>query len=89
MARLNAIGGAPAGWLTVPGLLGFARHHPALAAVAFIGLAGVAATVAAWTFELAVGLVPCSLCLKQRIPYYLAMPVAAVTIRPQAGCLTR
>ena len=35
------------------------------------------ATIAgAWTYE-AMGFLPCDLCLKQRIPYYIAMPVAA------------
>ncbi len=38
------------------------------------------ATIAgAWTYE-AMGFLPCDLCLKQRIPYYVAMPVAALTM---------
>ena len=37
------------------------------------------ATIAgAWIYE-AMGFLPCELCLKQRIPYYIAMPVAALT----------
>ncbi|CAH1649337.1 Periplasmic thiol:disulfide oxidoreductase DsbB, required for DsbA reoxidation [Hyphomicrobiales bacterium] len=32
----------------------------------------------AYYFEYVLGLMPCELCLKQRQPYYLAMPVAAV-----------
>jgi disulfide bond formation protein DsbB len=36
------------------------------------------ATIAsAWIYE-AMGYLPCELCLKQRIPYYLALPVAAL-----------
>ncbi|MBS7697133.1 MULTISPECIES: disulfide bond formation protein B [unclassified Chelatococcus] len=31
----------------------------------------------AYYFEYVLGLMPCELCLKQRQPYYLAMPVAA------------
>lgn len=37
---------------------------------------GSAATLgAAWFFQLVIGLVPCPLCLDQRIPYYIAVPV--------------
>ena len=42
----------------------------AIAAIAAATLAG------AWFFELAWGLAPCPLCLDQRIPYYIAVPLA-------------
>jgi disulfide bond formation protein DsbB len=46
---------------------------------ALVILAAAVATIAgAWTFE-ALGYAPCELCLKQRIPYYLGMPLAALT----------
>lgn len=32
----------------------------------------------AYYFEYGLGLLPCELCLKQRQPYYIAMPIAAV-----------
>ncbi len=36
-----------------------------------------AATLAgAWFFQLVIGLSPCPLCLDQRIPYYVAVPLA-------------
>ncbi len=38
--------------------------------------AALAALAGAWYFELALNLLPCKLCLQQRIPYYIALPVA-------------
>jgi disulfide bond formation protein DsbB len=32
----------------------------------------------AWYFELMLGYIPCKLCLQQRIPYYVGIPVAAL-----------
>ncbi len=32
----------------------------------------------AWIFQLS-GIAPCELCLKQRIPYYIGIPLAAIT----------
>jgi disulfide bond formation protein DsbB len=52
-----------------------------LAAVTAVGLA------AAWTIE-AMGYEPCPLCLYQRYPYYLAIPVLAIAAlagRPRFG----
>jgi len=47
---------------------------------AVLVLAAAAATLAgAWTFQL-LGFEPCELCLKQRYPYYAALPLAAATI---------
>ena len=42
----------------------------AIAAIAAAVLAG------AWFFQLALGLAPCPLCLDQRWPYYIAVPLA-------------
>jgi disulfide bond formation protein DsbB len=43
-------------------------------------LAIAAATIAgAWTFE-ALGFAPCELCLAQRWPYYLGIPLAGLTL---------
>jgi disulfide bond formation protein DsbB len=52
---------------------------PRLAILAI--LAGAAATIlgALW-FEHVLGLKPCPLCLTQRTPYYIAMPLAAVAL---------
>ncbi|NND49766.1 MAG: disulfide bond formation protein B, partial [Rhizobiales bacterium] len=40
---------------------------------------GAAATIAgAWWFEFIAGLEPCPLCLEQRLPFYVGIPVAVV-----------
>jgi disulfide bond formation protein DsbB len=55
-----------------------ARTLALRAAVAIFVIA--AATIAgAWTFQ-ALGFVPCELCLKERIPYYLGIALALPTI---------
>ena len=51
------------------------RANP-LSTIAF-AIAGIAAATlaGAWFFELVLGLDPCPLCLDQRIPYYIAVPL--------------
>lgn len=49
-----------------------------LAALAF--LLGLAAIAGAWAFQLLGGYVPCKLCLEQRIPYYVGLPLIAVAL---------
>jgi len=47
--------------------------------VLWLGLAGALATAAllgAWIFELGLGYLPCKLCLWQRWPYYIGLPLA-------------
>jgi disulfide bond formation protein DsbB len=41
-------------------------------------LVALAAILGAWGFELIGGYVPCKLCLEQRNPYYIGLPLAAV-----------
>ena len=43
-----------------------------------IGVVGVAAVGAAWVYQ-SLGYAPCELCLKERLPYYAAVPVALAT----------
>jgi disulfide bond formation protein DsbB len=39
------------------------------------------ATIAtAWFFQLALGYIPCKLCLQQRIPYYVGIPLAIIAL---------
>lgn len=52
-----------------------ASPTPIAAAGILIMLAAIAT---AWAFQLAEGFVPCELCLAQREPYYIAIPVAAL-----------
>lgn len=48
------------------------------AAIAF--LVATAAIAGAWGSELFGGLVPCELCLEQRMPYYFGLPILAVVL---------
>lgn len=42
-----------------------------------VALVAAAAIAGAWAFQLA-GYAPCELCLKQRVPYYIGIPLALV-----------
>jgi disulfide bond formation protein DsbB len=48
------------------------------AALAFA--VGAAALATAWGFQLIGGYVPCKLCLEQRIPYYIGLPILALAV---------
>jgi disulfide bond formation protein DsbB len=64
---------------------GIARNPLATAAM-IIAAAGAATLVGAWIFQYGFGYQPCPLCLEQRIPYYIAVPLAAlVAIWAQRG----
>ena len=43
-------------------------------------LLGLATILGAWTAELGFGYLPCPLCLQQRIPYYVGLPIVAFAI---------
>jgi disulfide bond formation protein DsbB len=47
-----------------------------LAAPAILAMVAIATIAAAWGFELIGGFMPCALCLEERIPYYLGIPIA-------------
>jgi disulfide bond formation protein DsbB len=47
---------------------------------AFILALATVTIVAAWGFELIGGYVPCALCLEERIPYYVGIPVALAAL---------
>lgn len=49
----------------------------ALAATASLAL-GLATIIGAWGFQLIGGYQPCPLCLEQRIPYYVGLPLLAL-----------
>ncbi len=49
-----------------------------LAGLAF--LLGLAAIAGAWAFQIFGGYAPCKLCLEQRIPYYVGLPLLFVAI---------
>lgn len=48
-------------------------------AALFVVIVAAATILGAWAFQLA-GYAPCELCLKQRIPYYIGIPVALLTL---------
>jgi disulfide bond formation protein DsbB len=49
-------------------------------AAAVVFVVGAATIAAAWGFELIGGYVPCALCLQERIPYYVGVPIALVAV---------
>ena len=53
----------------------FARPAPAALTVAVIGAAAI---LGAYFFQYVLKLAPCPLCLDQRIPYYIGIPLALV-----------
>jgi disulfide bond formation protein DsbB len=53
------------------------REWAAPAAVLVIGLATI---LGAWSFQLFGGYIPCALCLQQRVPYYVGLPIALLAL---------
>lgn len=51
-----------------------------LIAPAILTLVSGATIATAWGFELIGGFVPCALCLQERIPYYIGVPLALVSL---------
>jgi disulfide bond formation protein DsbB len=49
-------------------------------AALFVFLLGLATILAAWGFQLIGGFVPCALCLEQRWPYYIGLPIVLVSL---------
>lgn len=43
-------------------------------------LGGTASIAAAWGFQLIGGYLPCKLCLEQRVPYYVGLPLAVLAL---------
>jgi disulfide bond formation protein DsbB len=62
-----------------------ARDEPIASAALAVALGGTATILGAWFFQYALKYQPCPLCLEQRIPYYIAIPlgvlVAAAALR--------
>ena len=61
-------------------MLAFLRRHPDALIPALVFALGLAAILGAWGFQVIGGYVPCKLCLEQRIPYYVALPVALAAL---------
>src|SRR3954470_6183247 len=54
------------------------RANPAVAAALTVAIVGAATVAGAWFFELVLKLKPCPLCLEQRMPYYIGIPLALI-----------
>jgi disulfide bond formation protein DsbB len=52
------------------------RAEPAAAAALAVFALAAATLAGAWYFQLVVGLPPCPLCLEERIPYHVVIPLA-------------
>jgi disulfide bond formation protein DsbB len=52
------------------------REFPA----AFVFIIGLATILGAWAFQLIGGYVPCKLCLEERWPYYIGVPLALIAL---------
>ena len=56
----------------------FWRANPAVTAALVIAIVGAAAIGGAWFFQFVLHYQPCPLCLEQRLPYYIGIPLALV-----------
>ncbi len=56
-----------------------ARRHEMLAPLVVFAV-GAATIAGAWGFELIGGFVPCKLCLEERLPYYVGLPMALAAL---------
>jgi disulfide bond formation protein DsbB len=56
----------------------FWRANPAATAALIVALVGAAAIGGAWYFEFVLKYQPCPLCLEQRLPYYIGIPLALI-----------
>ena len=77
IGKLRSGRGGEAGgkWRSKAGSIGLATEPAAAAALAIFVIS--AATLAgAWYFQLVVGLPPCPLCLEERIPYHIVIPLS-------------
>jgi disulfide bond formation protein DsbB len=54
------------------------RLSSAACAATVVAAVGAATILGAWFFQFVLGYLPCPLCFEQRIPYYIAIPLAAV-----------
>ena len=58
----------------------FWRANAPLAAALVVAIAGALTIAGAWFFELVIKLNPCPLCLEQRWPYYVGIPLALIVV---------
>ena len=82
-ARGSAIAAAGDGRFNEAGMKGIwidrLRREPAAAAALAIFVLSAATLLGAWYFELVLNLPPCPLCLEQRLPYHVVIPLSLLT----------
>lgn len=61
-------------------MIALTSRGPRFDLTVIVFVTGLAAIVAAWGFEIIGGYIPCELCLQQRVPYYVALPITLVAI---------
>src|SRR5215475_2787893 len=69
---------APSKGQTAAAGTGTWRSNAALAAALIVAVVGALTIAGAWFFELVIKLKPCELCLAQRWPYYISIPLALI-----------
>jgi disulfide bond formation protein DsbB len=66
------------------------RREPAVVATLVVFAGSTATILGAWYFQYVLGFAPCPLCLEQRLPYYIVIPlslllmIAAIVRAPRA-----
>jgi disulfide bond formation protein DsbB len=60
------------------GYLALARKNPPLAAAGIVAVVGALTICGFFFFQYVMDLPPCPLCLEQRMPYYVGVPLAAL-----------
>jgi disulfide bond formation protein DsbB len=82
-ARGSAIAAVGDGRFNEAGMKGIwidrLRREPAAAAALAIFLLSATTLLGAWYFELVLKLPPCPLCLEQRLPYHVVIPLSLLT----------
>jgi len=56
------------------------QRKPLALAAAIVLVIGIGGIGGAWAFQIIADMVPCPLCLQQRWPYYLGLPLAAISL---------
>jgi disulfide bond formation protein DsbB len=64
--------------MAVASITSVTRSSPAASAALVVACLGAATILGAYFFQYVLGYLPCPLCFEQRIPYYIAIPLALV-----------
>jgi disulfide bond formation protein DsbB len=56
------------------------QTYPRRSAALVVLVLGIATIAGAWAFQIVGGYVPCALCLQERIPYYVGLPLVLIAL---------